>query len=353
METSSAYDYRKYIEDRGIDNLSPIEFFRFFEFTYNQRDFAGQEYRKLIALVTQSSPSKGATLLYKFKAQKSQISLYWNEKQEKEKQVAHALAVKDEGRSQVLGAVKSVTKDTLSVYEGQEHHNATFQQESNTLRELTKDFPAPGPSLTSTIQKAGETSKSLSESSTAKRKAKDVSEFSEGTPPEPLTTKRRASIAEPWLGLMQHIRSRLKGGPVTDIIEWSNPLTKHHQMLYDYMYDRLTQEAPLSQVEEKDIFVALSGIVNPRMQNAHKHFDSDFMKKIKICCFRPDFSDPGTIPGLEDTLKPICEAFSDNGITGLINQVEKMIGEDASARQATNQPTPAIRQATLDLIRHM
>ncbi|KAF9387740.1 hypothetical protein BGX21_000478 [Mortierella sp. AD011] len=343
METSSAYDYQKYIEDCGIDNLSPIDFFRFFEFAYNQRDFAGQEYRKLIALVTQSSPSKGATLLYRFKAQKSQISLYWNEKQEKEKQVVHALAVKDEGRSQVLGAVKSVTRDTLSVYESQEHHNATFQQEPNTLRESAKGFPAPSNSLMPTIRKAGETSKSLSESSTAKRKAKDVSKFSEETPPEPPTAKRRASIAEPWLSLMQHIRSRIS----------LNVLTKHHQMLYDYMYDRLTQEAPLSQMEEKDIFVALSGIVNPRMQNAHTYFDSGFMKKIKIHCFRPDFSDPGAIPGLEDTLNPIREAFSDNGITGLINQVEKMIGEDASARQTTNQPTPAVRQATLDLIRHM
>ncbi|KAF9177515.1 hypothetical protein BGZ50_008685 [Haplosporangium sp. Z 11] len=111
------YPYREYLQKQGVDKLSPISFFQFHQFTYKQKDFAGQEYRKLIALVMQQDTIKGGVLLSMFKSQKQSIAQYWRDTQEREKQVSHASAVKDEGRIQSLASVKAVTRDTLRVFE--------------------------------------------------------------------------------------------------------------------------------------------------------------------------------------------------------------------------------------------
>ncbi|KAI7823611.1 hypothetical protein BC939DRAFT_503177 [Gamsiella multidivaricata] len=50
---SEDHPYRAYIEQQGLDNLLPISFFQFHRFTHSQKDYAGQEYNKLIALVMQ------------------------------------------------------------------------------------------------------------------------------------------------------------------------------------------------------------------------------------------------------------------------------------------------------------
>jgi hypothetical protein len=81
------HPYRAYIEQQGVNNLSPISFFQFHHFRNSQKDYAGQEYRKLIGLIMQHHSSKGHKLLLEFNAQKQQIAQYWRGTLEREKQV--------------------------------------------------------------------------------------------------------------------------------------------------------------------------------------------------------------------------------------------------------------------------
>src|SRR5690554_488137 len=81
------YLYQEYLEKQGADKLSPISFFQFHQFTYKQKDLAGQEYRKLIALVMQQDTIKGRVLQSVFKSQKQNAAQYWKDTQEREKQV--------------------------------------------------------------------------------------------------------------------------------------------------------------------------------------------------------------------------------------------------------------------------
>ncbi|KAG0247914.1 hypothetical protein BG011_000733 [Mortierella polycephala] len=126
------YPYQEYLEKQGVDKLSPISFFRFHQFTYKQKDFAGQEYRKLIALVMQQDTIKGRVLQSVFKSQKQNVAQYWRDTQEREKQVAHASAVKDEGRAQSLASVKTVTRDTLRVFGVAVPSSASLNPSSNS-----------------------------------------------------------------------------------------------------------------------------------------------------------------------------------------------------------------------------
>ncbi|KAG9064397.1 hypothetical protein KI688_003585 [Linnemannia hyalina] len=116
MSIPADYPYKEYLKNQGVDKLSPISFFRFHRFMYKQKDFAGQEYHKLIALVMQQDTIKGGVLLSVFKSQKYNVAQYWRDTREQEKQVSHASAVKDEGRVQSLASVKTVTRDTLRVF---------------------------------------------------------------------------------------------------------------------------------------------------------------------------------------------------------------------------------------------
>ncbi|KAF9192226.1 hypothetical protein BGZ49_003450 [Haplosporangium sp. Z 27] len=102
----------------------------------------------------------------------------------------------------------------------------------------------------------------------AKRKADDISEA-------PQTPKRRATK-----------------GNKSEIVEWDNPLSEHHRMLYNFIKGCLSKIEPLTKIEEKEVFAALSGIVNAKMHQVHKHFDGKLPKKIKTSCNQPDFNNP-------------------------------------------------------------
>ncbi|KAF9915980.1 hypothetical protein FBU30_001585 [Linnemannia zychae] len=110
------HPYHAYIKHQGVDNLSPISFFQFYHFRSTQKDYAGQEYRKLIALIMQHHTSKGHKLLVGFNTQKQKIAQYWSGTLEQEKQLDHAASVKDQGRIQSLAAVNAVIGDTLQVF---------------------------------------------------------------------------------------------------------------------------------------------------------------------------------------------------------------------------------------------
>ncbi|KAF9961176.1 hypothetical protein BGZ65_011104 [Modicella reniformis] len=81
------HPYRAYLEQQGVDDLSPISFFQFHHFRNNQRDYAGREYMKLITLIMQHQATKGHKLLWGFNAQKQKIAQYWKDTLEQEKQV--------------------------------------------------------------------------------------------------------------------------------------------------------------------------------------------------------------------------------------------------------------------------
>ncbi|KAF9352187.1 hypothetical protein BGX34_000133 [Mortierella sp. NVP85] len=108
--------YRPYVDQLGVGNLSAISFFEYHQFGRSQKDYAGKEYRALIAKISQYHGKEGHKLLWAFNADKQKIGLYWDAIMEKEKQSAHASAVKDQGRIQSLAAVSAVTEDTLRIF---------------------------------------------------------------------------------------------------------------------------------------------------------------------------------------------------------------------------------------------
>ncbi|KAG0303201.1 hypothetical protein BGZ98_006903 [Dissophora globulifera] len=110
------HPYHTYVEQQGIENLSPISFIQFHRFKHSQKNFASQEYRRLISIIMQQHPKKGRRLMEELNAHKQVIAQHWEDTLEQEKQLTHASAVKDQGRVQSLAAVKAVTGDSLRVF---------------------------------------------------------------------------------------------------------------------------------------------------------------------------------------------------------------------------------------------
>ncbi|KAK3807269.1 MAG: hypothetical protein J3Q66DRAFT_392588 [Benniella sp.] len=138
------------------------------------------------------------------------------------------------------------------------------------------------------------------------------------TPPqEDMPSLKRKSelqskISEPWMTMMMHVARRARGENPPMLSRTDETLTDNHQMLYEFVYSRLTQTSELSKAAEYELYVALSGIVNARMMNADHHFDSGTLDKIRQECCQEEYRCPDKIPGLTkilDKLKGIPERY--------------------------------------------
>ncbi|KAG0004335.1 GATS protein-like 3 [Modicella reniformis] len=106
--------------------------------------------------------------------------------------------------------------------------------------------------------------------------------------------------------------SNVKGENQIALVRTEETLSKNHQMLHEFVFDRLSQTEQLSKLSEYEVYVALSGIINARMRNANKYFDEEILNTIKVQCLRDDFHRPEHVLGLSeilDKLKGLADRF--------------------------------------------
>ncbi|KAF9327278.1 hypothetical protein BG006_009394 [Podila minutissima] len=70
-------------------------------------------------------------------------------------------------------------------------------------------------------------------------------------------------------------------------------------MLYKHIERQLQDNAPMTKLVEKDVFVAMSGIVNARMSGARDVFGEETLNLIKSQCLQPHISNPKAALGVE------------------------------------------------------
>ncbi|KAF8926146.1 hypothetical protein BGZ47_002888 [Haplosporangium gracile] len=170
-----------------------------------------------------------------------------------------------------------------------------------------------------------------------------------------LTTKRVAkrknsAIAEPWRSVVQQLLEKIKGGNVALAEEWPKELTGLHKMLYKYIERQVQDNIPMTKLVEKDVFVAMSGIVNARMSGARDVFGNEAVDLIKTQCLQPHISNPSE--QLKEILIPLQEAFEAGGTERLTDVVEAALGVEASARM-TGVVTNPLKRRILDAVRHI
>ncbi|KAF8923398.1 hypothetical protein BGZ58_002993 [Dissophora ornata] len=177
------------------------------------------------------------------------------------------------------------------------------------------------------------------------------SSSSSSSAPSTASALPRASktIAEPWRSLANQVLWRAIGSPISGPTEWPHKLEGHHDTLYKYIFKQLHKET-LSKVEEKDLFVAMSGIVNARMEDSSKIFGDETIKAIKEICLLPLAHVPSD--ELLAILEPLKAAFEAGGLSGLLDQVDEFIGDDARNRKAKKE-TSMLRGNILDTIRYL
>ncbi|KAF9079380.1 hypothetical protein BGX27_006509, partial [Mortierella sp. AM989] len=142
----------------------------------------------------------------------------------------------------------------------------------------------------------------------------------------------------------------IKGGDVTLPEEWSKNLTCFHGMLYNFIKSKIQDSTPMSKLVEKDVYVAMSGIVNARMSGARYVFGEEALNLIETQCLLPDINNPSE--QLRVILDPLQEAFKIGGVGKLIDVIEAALGVEASARLVGAATSP-LKRRVLDAIRHM
>ncbi|KAK3844786.1 MAG: hypothetical protein J3R72DRAFT_56059 [Linnemannia gamsii] len=168
--------------------------------------------------------------------------------------------------------------------------------------------------------------------------------------PSTTTRKRRSSIVEPWGTLACALLEKLNGSRAT--IDPGNQLMQSNssQRLYDFVRSQLLSKDPWEKIAEKDTFVAISGIINARMENARGIFGDTLIDDIRKTCLRSDMHVPSK--ELVDILKPLKAAYKAGGILGLQCEAEIAMGEEAKRRRSGIDTTP-LRYRVLDAIRHI
>ncbi|KAG0004656.1 hypothetical protein BGZ80_005577, partial [Entomortierella chlamydospora] len=136
----------------------------------------------------------------------------------------------------------------------------------------------------------------------------------------------------------------------------NNFLISLHVLTYYYWneYREITPEkqsrkSQRTKLEEKDLLVAMSGIINSRMEGSNEIFGEDIVNSINKSCLLPQAHMPSV--ELELILEPLRIAFKAGGESGLLDQIEEFIGDDARARKAKNE-TSQLRAQVLDIIRY-
>ncbi|KAG0379205.1 hypothetical protein BGX24_001313 [Mortierella sp. AD032] len=110
------------------------------------------------------------------------------------------------------------------------------------------------------------------------------------------------------------------------------------QRLYDFVRSQLLSKDPWEKITEKDTFVAISGIINARMENARGIFGDTLIDDIRKTCLRSDMHVPSK--ELVDILKPLKAAYKAGGILGLQCEAEIAMGEEAKRRRSGIDTTP-------------
>ncbi|KAF9079682.1 hypothetical protein BGX27_006079, partial [Mortierella sp. AM989] len=106
----------------------------------------------------------------------------------------------------------------------------------------------------------------------------------------------------------------------------------------------------MSRIEEKNLLVAMSGIINARMEGAKEIFGESVISAVNGSCLLPHAHVPSE--ELQLILEPLRIAFNVGCESGLLDQVEEFIGDDARARKA-KEDTSQTRAQILDIIRYL
>ncbi|KAF9082171.1 hypothetical protein BGX27_004617, partial [Mortierella sp. AM989] len=114
----------------------------------------------------------------------------------------------------------------------------------------------------------------------------------------------------------------IKGGDVTCQEEWPQTLNGIHLSLYSFIEIKLHHPLPLTKMSEKDIFVAMSGIVNTRMDGARGVFGDE------------------------------TEAYQSGGLDELLSTAEEGLGIVAKERRE-KKSHDQLKGWILDAVRHM
>ncbi|KAF9367861.1 hypothetical protein BGX21_007017, partial [Mortierella sp. AD011] len=133
----------------------------------------------------------------------------------------------------------------------------------------------------------------------------------------------------------------IDGSDVACSDEWPTTLRGIHLKLYRFIESKIKGVSPMAKIVEKDVFVAMSGIVNTRMDNARDVFGTDIVDQIKAKCLRPAMDKPSE--DLQSVLAPLAEAYRSGGLEGLLDEVEIAIGAEAMARRERS-PNPLKRK---------
>ncbi|KAF8984441.1 hypothetical protein BGZ46_007996 [Entomortierella lignicola] len=162
--------------------------------------------------------------------------------------------------------------------------------------------------------------------------------------------RKNSAIIEPWRSVVEQLLEKIKGGNVTLPEEWPRNLTGFHEMLYKFIESKIQGGVPMSKLVEKDVYVAMSGIVNARMNGARDVFGEEVVSLIEAQCLRPHIANPSE--QLKAILDPLQKAFRADETGKMIDVVEAALGVEASARLAGATTNPLKRQV-LDAVRHI
>ncbi|KAF9371739.1 hypothetical protein BGX21_005019 [Mortierella sp. AD011] len=151
-------------------------------------------------------------------------------------------------------------------------------------------------------------------------------------------------------GARNQVPPNIKGGDVTCQEEWPQNLDGIHLSLYRFIETKLHHPLPLSKISEKDMFVAMSGIVNTRMDGARKVFGDEIVEKVRDLCLRPHISEPSQ--KLLDILAPLQEAYRSGGLDELLYKVEEGVGIEAKERRE-KRSHDQLKGRIMDAVRHI
>lgn len=96
--------------------------------------------------------------------------------------------------------------------------------------------------------------------------------------------------------------------------------------------------------------VAMSGIVNARMEGSLEIFGQQLIDRARSKCFLEGIATPSA--QLQQILEPLRSAYKKGKVKGLLNAVEIGIGQEAILR-SKGEPSDEFKRSILDAIRHM
>ncbi|KAF9195257.1 hypothetical protein BGZ49_003058 [Haplosporangium sp. Z 27] len=154
---------------------------------------------------------------------------------------------------------------------------------------------------------------------------------------KPSLSTKQSSIDEPWRSLLEQLHKKIKGGTAECSKEWPKALTGTHLNLYRFIEAKINSPDTMTKIGEKDLFVAMSGIVNARMAKARDIFGGDVIDHIKKMCIRPTMQEPSAV--VKEVLAPLAEVYRSGGLEELLDEVDIFLGCEAKARRERVSPT--------------